>query len=212
MQIRSGLADVTLTAIHSLTAESVVAGDWSAWSASTVTVLLAAVLVVLCLLAWAINLVGLPGNWLAVAMLALYAWLGPQESRAAISYGAVSAAFLAALLGELIEFAAGALGAKRAGASRRATLYAVVGSIVGALGGALIGIPVPIIGPILAAVLFGGFGAAAGAIYGEWSDGRPWRESWAIGHAAFWGRTAGVLGKVAAGLVIVAIALVGVLV
>jgi uncharacterized protein YqgC (DUF456 family) len=145
-------------------------------------------------------------------MLALYAWIGPADSRAAISYTAVTAAFAVALIGELIEFVAGAAGAKRAGASRRATVFAVVGSIVGAVSGAIVGIPVPVLGPLLAAILFGGLGAAAGAMYAEWTDGRPWRESWTIGQAAFWGRTVGVIGKFGVGLVIVAIAIGGVLI
>jgi len=69
-----------------------------------------------------------------------------------------------------------------------------------------------VIGSVLAAILFGGVGATLGAMYGEWTDGRPWRENWSIGHAAFWGRTFGTLGKVTAGLVIVIIAIVGILV
>ncbi len=52
----------------------------------------------------------------------------------------------------------------------------------------------------------------AGAMYGEWTNGKPWRESWTIGHDAFWGQTAGVLGKMTAGLGVVLIALFGVLV
>jgi uncharacterized protein YqgC (DUF456 family) len=180
--------------------------NWSSWFAPTGTAMLAILLVLLCTIAWGGNLFGLPGNWCAVALLAVYAWLGPQESRAAIGYAAVSAAFIAALIGEVVEFAAGALGAKRAGASRRSTLYAVAGSVIGAIGGAVIGIPVPVIGSILAAILCGGLGAASGAIYGEWSDGRAWRESWTIGHAAFWGRTFGVFAKISVGLVIVMIA------
>ncbi len=84
--------------------------------------------------------------------------------------------------------------------------------MVGAILGALIGVPVPVIGSVLAAILFGGIGATAGAMYGEWTDGRSWRESWAIGHAAFWGRTFGTLGKITAGLVIVIIAITGVVV
>ena len=49
-------------------------------------------------------------------------------------------------------------------------------------------------------------------MYGEWTDGRSWRENWTIGHAAFWGRTFGTIGKVSAGLVIVLIAITGVIV
>ena len=79
----------------------------------------------------------------------------------------------------------------------------LIGSFIGAITGAIVGIPIPAVGSILAAILFGGTGAMIGAMYGEWSDGRPWRESWAVGHAAFWGRTFGMLGKLAAGVAIV---------
>lgn len=184
---------------------------WAIWLEPTGTVILAILLVVLCIVAWATNLIALPGNWFSVALLAIYAWLGPQESRASIGYVAVVIAFLCALLGEGIEFIAGAMGAQRAGASRKSTFYAVIGSMVGAIAGAVIGVPVPVIGSVLAAILFGGVGAAAGAMYGEWTDGRSWKENWSIGHAAFWGRTLGVVGKVSVGLVIVVIAIVGVL-
>ena len=190
--------------------------DWSAWAerfswlGPTGSVLLALTLVVLCIISWALNLVSLPGNWIGVAMLALYAWLGPDEGRGQIGFVAIGAAFGFALLGEIVEFAAGAVGAQKAGASRRSTLFAMIGSMIGAIGGAFIGIPVPVIGPVLAAILFGGLGATVGAMYGEWTDGRSWRENWTIGHAAFWGRTFGTLGKILAGLVIVVIALVGV--
>jgi uncharacterized protein len=178
----------------------------------TGTVITAIALVLLCVIAWATNLIALPGNWICVAFLAIYAWLGPQESRASIGYAAVIAAFVCALAGEVFEFFAGALGARKAGASRKSTLYAVAGSMIGALLGAIVGVPVPVIGSVIAAILFGGLGAAAGAMYGEWTDGRSWKENWSVGNAAFWGRTFGTLGKVTAGMLIVAIAIASVLV
>lgn len=185
---------------------------WLEWLGPTSTVAAAVALVLLCIIAWATNLIALPGNWISVGLLALYALLGPQESRASIGYVTVVAAFACALLGEIFEFIASALGAQRAGASRRSTIFAMLGSMVGAIFGAFIGVPVPIIGSVLAAILFGGVGATLGAMYGEVSDGRPWKESWSIGHAAFWGRTFGTLGKVTAGVVIVVIAIVAVVV
>lgn len=187
-------------------------GWWTSWLGPTGTFLAAMVLVILCFLAWASNLIAIPGNWISVVLLAAYAWLGPQDGRANLGYLPVVAACLCALVGEILEFAASAMGAQRAGASRRSTVFAMVGSVVGAIIGAVVGIPVPVIGPILAAILFAGLGATAGAMWSEWSDGRPWRESWNIGHAAFWGRTFGTLGKIMAGLVIVVIALVSVLI
>ncbi len=185
---------------------------WTAWLGATGDVFLAILLVLVCFVSWGANLIALPGNWAAVAAMALYAWLAPADDRLAISIGAVVAAFVCALLGEIFEFFASALGASRAGASRRATVYAVIGSMVGAMLGAVIGVPVPVVGSVLAAILFGGLGATAGAMYGEWTNGKPWRESWSIGHAAFWGRTTGTIGKMVAGLGVVLIAILGVLV
>ena len=183
---------------------------WATWLEPTGTVLAAITLVLLCTIAWAGNLIALPGNWAAVVILLLYAFVGPATGIASIGYVPVIAAFCFALLGEAFEFIAAALGAQKAGASRKATLLAMVGSMAGAIFGAIVGLPIPIVGPVLAAILFGGLGATLGAMLGEWSNGSSWRESLPIGHAAFWGRTIGTLGKVAAGAVIVVIAMISV--
>lgn len=169
-------------------------------------------LVLLCLFAWLLNLISLPGNWLAVALVVGYVWLGPETGRGAIGYGVAGLVFGLALLGEIVEFIAGALGASRAGASRKSTIYAVIGSMAGALLGGVMGVPIPIVGSLVAALLFGALGATAGAMYGEWTDGKGWQESWTVGHAAFWGRLFGTLGKIAAGGGILAAVLVAVLV
>ncbi len=168
-------------------------------------------LIVLCALAWGLNFISLPGNWLAVALIGLYFWLGPADGRVALSWPIPVAAFMLALAGELFEFVAAALGAKRAGASRRSTLFAVLGSLVGAIVGAIVGLPIPFVGSVVAALLFGAGGALGGAMYGEWTDGKSWQESWTVGHAAFWGRLLGTLGKVASGAVIVVLVLCAVL-
>ena len=187
-------------------------GSHFGWVEPTGTVLAAIALVLLCIIAWAGNLITLPGNWIAVAFLAGYAVLGPADSRASVGYIPVIAAFACALGGEIFEFFASAMGAQKAGASRKATIFAVLGSMCGAILGAMVGIPIPVVGPVLAAILFGGLGATAGAMFGEWTDGRSWRESWPIGHAAFWGRTFGTIGKVTAGMMIVVIAVASVLI
>ena len=202
---------IRIAALLADASSAVDSGGWTTWFEPTGTALAAIALVVLCGVAWAANLIALPGNWCAVALLALYAWLGPQDSRASIGYAAVIAAFACALIGEIFEFIAAALGAKSAGASRKSTVYAMLGSMAGAILGAIIGVPIPFVGSVLAAILFGGIGATLGAMYGEWTDGRPWKESWTIGHAAFWGRTFGMIGKISAGVVILVIALASVL-
>ncbi|EMI44470.1 DUF456 domain-containing protein [Rhodopirellula sp. SWK7] len=174
-------------------------------------VVIAVLLVLVCVAAWLLNLIALPGNWLAVLAMGIYAWLGPETGRGHVGVVAVGAAFLAGVVGELVEFAAGAVGASRAGASRRGTIMAIAGSVVGAILGGIIGLPIPVLGPVLAALLFGGIGATAGAMLSEWQDGKSWRENWRIGRAAFWGRTTGVVGKMIAGLVIVLICVIAVL-
>ncbi|WP_286763482.1 MULTISPECIES: DUF456 domain-containing protein [Rhodopirellula] len=168
-------------------------------------------LILACTLAWLLNLVALPGNWLAIALMALYAWLGPETGRWQLGLVSLAIAFVLGLVGELVEFLAGAMGASRAGASRRATMMAIVGSIIGAIVGGIVGLPIPVVGPVLAAILFGGLGATAGAMFAEWNDGKNWRDSWRIGQAAFWGRTTGTVGKMVAGLLVLVVCVFGVL-
>ncbi len=84
--------------------------QWTGWLARTGTVVIASLLVILCLLSWLTNLIALPGNWIAVAMLTLYVWLGPEQGRAAIDGIALVSAFLLALVGEIFEFMASAFG------------------------------------------------------------------------------------------------------
>ncbi|QDV64944.1 DUF456 domain-containing protein [Crateriforma conspicua] len=186
---------------------------WQApWIAASGAALLAIGMVIAVAMSWMLNLIALPGNWIAVGLMAIYAWLAPDDGRMGMAATPVVLAFVLAAIGEGLEFLAGAVGASRAGASRRATVYSLGGSMLGAFLGAMVGLPIPVLGPVLAALLFGGAGATVGAIYAERTDGRPWRESWLIGKSAFWGRTIGTAGKAGAGALIVVVAFIAVLV
>jgi uncharacterized protein YqgC (DUF456 family) len=99
----------------------------------------------------------------------------------------------------VIEFLAGALGASKAGASKRGTALALVGSLIGGLAG--IFVPVPIVGQIVGPIVCAGLGALVGAVLGEQWKGRDLEQSLNIGHAAFWGRLIGTLGKILVGCV-----------
>lgn len=138
---------------------------------------------------------------MTVAGCAVYAQFGPDQGRLDIGWGVVIALFLFAVVGELIELLTAALGAKRAGASKRGAILALIGSLVGGVIGMFVGIPIPVIGPLVGAVLCGGVGALAGAVLGEQWKGRAMNESLRIGHAAFWGRLFGTLGKTLVGAV-----------
>lgn len=154
---------------------------------------------------WVMTLLSLPGNWLMVLAVAIYAWLVPTEWRGDVSWAVVLVVLLLAIVGEILETLAVAVGTSRAGGSRRAALLGLCGSLGGGLIGALVGVPIPVIGSLVGAVLFAACGAAFGAHVGEAWKGRTSDESWKVSQAAFVGRLLGTMAKILAASVIVAI-------
>jgi uncharacterized protein len=165
----------------------------------------ALLLVALCVVAWFTSVFTLPGNWMVVALAAGFAWLFPEEAGRGIGWITVGAAAAFALLGEVIEFAAGAAGAAKQGASKRAVVLSLVGALVGSIAGVMVGTPVPVIGSFVMALLGGAGGAFAGAYLGEMWKGREEGARVAAGQGAFVGKIWGTLGKLACGAVGVAI-------
>ncbi len=163
-------------------------------------------------LGWFMTLLSMPGNWVMIAAAAVYAYFIPDESRFDIRWVTVGILIGLALLAEVLELAAGALGAARAGGSKRGAVLAAIGSMVGALAGAFVGVPIPVVGSVIAAILFAGLGALAGAMLGESWKGRGLEESWKVGQAAFWGRLLGTLAKTTIASAMVALAVVATLV
>jgi len=156
---------------------------------------------------WVLNLIGLPGNWFIVGAATIYSGLMPPESRGGLDWTLVGILAGLALLGEVLEFVAGAAGVKKAGGSRGGIILALIGSFVGAMAGLFVGVPVPVVGSVIAAVLFAGLGALGGAMLGESLAGRNWTTSWQIGKAAFWGRLFGTVAKVLIGTILVGVAI-----
>lgn len=77
--------------------------------------LLLALLTLLTLTSFVANVLGLPGNWLVVAMAAGCWWLVEPERSSYVGLAPLIAIVLVAAFGELLEFIAGALGASRVG-------------------------------------------------------------------------------------------------
>src|SRR6476646_4638740 len=102
-------------------------------------------LVVACGLSWLTTLVALPGNWFIAGCAALFAWLLPAETGRGITWTTVAVLAGLAILGEVVEFAAGAAGAAKQGASKRGVALAMVGALVGSVAGVAVGSPLPII-------------------------------------------------------------------
>ncbi len=156
---------------------------------------------------WVGTLLGLPGNWGLVALAAALAYFVNDAVHIDIHSPTVAAILTLAILGEVVEFLAGAVGVKQLGGSRRGGALAILGSVLGAIAGLLIGIPVPVAGSLVAALLFGGLGAFGGAVVGERWSGKEWDVSFRIGWGALWGKMLGTLLKAVCGTVMLALLL-----
>ena len=140
-------------------------------------------------------LFGLPGNWLIVLSTSLLAWWKWDE-RVFSGWTLIVIAVLA-LVGELMEFSAGMVGARKAGASWSASIAGVFGAILGAAVGTL-AFPVPVLGTILGACV--GVGLAVWAM--EISRGEQLEQSFQRGVGAGVGEFLGLIGKFVVGVVI----------
>ena len=136
---------------------------------------LAAGLIVLGLLGTVLPV--LPGTLLVLAGVILGAWM---DDFARVGVGTVLLVGALAVLAWLVEWAAGLLGAQRAGASRLALLGAAIGTVLGlALG--LVGV---LFMPLL------------GAAVGEYLARRDQQRALKVGLATWLGLLAGMLAKV----------------
>ncbi len=96
-----------------------------------------------------------------------------------------------AILGEVTDFAASAVGAATAGGTKRGAIGSIIGGLLGAFGGTFI-IPIPVLGTILGAAL----GAGLGALLAERHGGRmTWKQAGKVGSGAAVGRLAATLVK-----------------
>jgi uncharacterized protein YqgC (DUF456 family) len=135
----------------------------------------------------------LPGNWLIIITTILFAlW-----QKNIFSIYTIAAATVLAFVGEILEFAAGAGGAKAAGGGKKAMAAAIVGAIIGAVAGTVI-IPVPIFGTLLGSAI----GAAGAVLIVERKGGREMKQSLKIATGAGLGRFFGLGAKIIVGVII----------
>jgi uncharacterized protein len=167
-------------------------------------------LTLLALTAWAANILGLPGNWVIAVGAIACTYFVPEARCWRPSWGITGLILAVATLGELLEFAASAVGASRLGGTKRGTALALVGSIMGAITGLFVGVPIPVVGQVIASLLLGATGAFLGAMVGERWAGKDWDKSLEIGGAAFWGRLLGTVGKAACGTIACGLFLAGI--
>lgn len=155
------------------------------------------VMLALMLCALAAQLMGLPGAlWLMVLSAAAYAWWTDWDYL--YLPGLITLVSLA-LLGELLEFLAGAGGAKAAGGSKRAMVFSTIGGIVG---GIVLSIPLLFVGTIIGVCI----GAFAGATLAQMTVERDVEHSTRVGLGAAKGTLIGILSKLSVGCVMFVVA------
>lgn len=174
-----------------------------------IEILIASGVVICSLVGVLMVILTLPGIWFMILAAALAQWWSWDQSQPVatdpagiptstlahapnlmFSWWVLGIAVALALIGEIVEFFASAVGAAKAGGTRRGAIGSVIGGIVGAILGTAI---VPILGTIIGAAL----GAGVGALLLERHDGRKtWKEATKIGAGAAAGRFVATIAKV----------------
>ena len=139
----------------------------------------------------------MPGNWLMVIGTCLFAWWKWDLEPRPFNWPVLLVIVVLALLGELIEFFAGAGGAKKAGSGWLGALAAIGGAVLGAIIATPL-IPIPIIGTIIGAC----FGAGLATWVTERITGKEHNESVRSGVGAGTGVLLGTVSKFLIGCLI----------
>ncbi|MCB9846903.1 MAG: DUF456 domain-containing protein [Phycisphaeraceae bacterium] len=146
-----------------------------------ITIALAALFLLVGTAGIALALIGLPGTWMILLVGVLVEFVRPET----FSWWTIGVGGLLAIGAEIAEFSAGAVGAKKAGGSRRAIWMAVAGGLVGGIAGTFV-IPIPIVGTIAGAAI----GSGACAMLAEMTvEGRTLAQAGKVGGGAAIGRT-----------------------
>jgi len=157
-------------------------------------------LIVCCLAGLALIAIGLPGIWLMVIAVISY---GLVTKFVTVGVITLSVTIVLALLSEVAEAYLGFGLAKKYGGSKRAGWGALIGGLVGAG----MGVPIPIIGSVIGSLI----GAFAGALLFEYLGHGDSDKAFRAGWGALLGRVASTATKMALGLVITVMAVIGAL-
>lgn len=137
-----------------------------------------------------LTLLQLPGTWVLLLMMLVVCFL-TGGGFSGLEVWLLIALTLMAVVGEIIEFIASAVGSRQAGGSKRGALVSLVGGVAGAIIGTF-AIPIPIIGTLIGACL----GAGIGSLLGDKWAGRDWQAAYTSGKGAALGKLGGTIAKV----------------
>jgi uncharacterized protein YqgC (DUF456 family) len=113
----------------------------------------------------------LPGAWILLGIAGLIEWLDryylPEGDQQTFGWWVLGMCLALLTIGEIIEFVAGAAGARKGGSSRRGMWGALIGGVVGAFVFMPLFSIVPFVGTLFGALLGAVLGTFVGAIIGE---------------------------------------------
>jgi uncharacterized protein YqgC (DUF456 family) len=147
-------------------------------------------------------ILSLPGVWVILAMALVIEVLdrfwAAEPGYDTFGWWLLIACVVLAVIGEIIEFFAGVLGAKGAGASTRGMVGALIGGILGIFIFTPF-IPIPLVGSLVGVLL----GTFAGAVVGELSaQNATVRGTIRPATGATFGRILGTVGKMGVGIAV----------
>ncbi|MBC7834721.1 MAG: DUF456 domain-containing protein [Phycisphaerales bacterium] len=151
-----------------------------------------------------LTMLTLPGIWVSLAIAALCWWWQPDmfENWTMITAGVL------ALLAEVVEFAASAAGASKAGGTRKGAIGSIIGGVVGAI------VASPLLFPI-GTILGGAVGAGIGAFVLERhkpSAEMTWKQTAKVGAGAATGRLVATILKTGFAVVVALLLTIAVMV
>ena len=163
-------------------------------------------LIVASVAAWIGSFYKWPGKWIIVVLSAVSAYFLPEKNGTlGITWTTVAVLAGVALVGELIEYFSGRSSGNTGGVHRRSLVITMVGGISGALIGSALTLPIPIIGNSLSLLVGTLAGVAGGAYFGEVLYSERKGVSRLSIHKSLVTRLLGTVGKLVAGLTMVAI-------
>jgi uncharacterized protein YqgC (DUF456 family) len=135
----------------------------------------------------------LPGTLFVLAGIVLGAWI---DDFTRVGWGVLTVVVVLAVLAWVLDYVAGLLGAKKAGASRQAIIGAALGTVAGLFMG--------IVGVL--------FMPLAGAAIGEWLARRDHARALHVGMATWLGIMAGLVSKVVIAFMMIGVFVVALIV
>jgi len=143
---------------------------------------------------------GLPGTWILLGLAFVIEYTDKWfvgEGVQTFPWWLLILCVVLGVIGEILEFFAGLLGAKKGGSSKKGMIGALIGGLVGAIMG--VGIPIPIVGSLIGSLI----GTFLGAVVGELQHNPElvFKETMKPATGATIGRILGTLSKLPIALV-----------